>query len=92
MGDFNAHPDSEPVAILRAAGFRDVLDATGRGQGSEGTFHGFTGQAPPGRIDYILCDAGWRVVSASIDRRPAAGRFPSDHFPICADLILDPLS
>jgi endonuclease/exonuclease/phosphatase family metal-dependent hydrolase len=105
-GDFNAHPDSEPVAILRAAGFHDVLDSGGQAQGpnepedpeeseglrgSEGTYHGFTGQAPPGRIDYILCDAGWRVASASIDRRPAEGRFPSDHFPICADLVLDPL-
>lgn len=93
MGDFNAHPDSEPVTILRAAGFRDVLEE-GKAQGpegSEGTFHGFTGQAPPGRIDYILCDAAWRVASASIERRPAGGRFPSDHFPICADLMLDPL-
>ena len=89
-GDLNAFPDSEPVAVFRAAGLRDALDLDESGTGG-GTFHGFTGRPRAGRIDYVLCDAGWRVRSAWIERRDAAGRLPSDHFPVAAELLLDSL-
>jgi endonuclease/exonuclease/phosphatase family metal-dependent hydrolase len=92
-GDFNDFPDSEAVAIFRAAGFRDALEVRGPEDGGDhasGTFHGFTGEPLPGRIDYVLCDGAWRVCAASIERRSAAGRLPSDHFPIAAELLLDP--
>lgn len=85
-GDFNAFPDSPSVGLFRAAGLRDVLEVVGAN--GDGTFHGFTGQALPGRIDYILCDGRWRVTSAWIERRPAAGRLPSDHFAVGADLTV----
>lgn len=98
-GDFNDHPTSAPLEVFRAAGFRDVLEAAPRaavgvggdcGPADGGTFHGFTGRPRLHRIDYVLCDAGWTVLSACIDRAPAAGRLPSDHFPIAAEIVLDP--
>jgi endonuclease/exonuclease/phosphatase family metal-dependent hydrolase len=90
-GDFNDVPDSEPAAIFRAAGFRDALSSE-ETEAGDGTFHGFGGCARPGRIDYVLCDAAWRIQSAWIERREAAGRLPSDHFPVAADLLLDPVA
>ncbi len=40
------------------------------------------------KLDYIMCDRRWDVRAADIVRTPAAGRLPSDHFPVVADLAL----
>jgi endonuclease/exonuclease/phosphatase family metal-dependent hydrolase len=52
------------------------------------TFHGFRGRGAKslGKIDYILCDERWRVLAAEVVRANSDGRYPSDHFPIVADL------
>jgi endonuclease/exonuclease/phosphatase family metal-dependent hydrolase len=39
------------------------------------------------KIDYIMCDTRWHVHAADIVRDEAAGRLPSDHFPVLADLV-----
>jgi endonuclease/exonuclease/phosphatase family metal-dependent hydrolase len=38
------------------------------------------------KIDYIWCDRRWEVMDADIIREPAAGRLPSDHYPVVAEL------
>lgn len=38
------------------------------------------------KIDYVLCGPGLHAVAANIDRRKIDGRYPSDHFPVWADL------
>jgi endonuclease/exonuclease/phosphatase family metal-dependent hydrolase len=49
--------------------------------------HHYRDLSGPRRIDFIWCDAGWEVLDADIVREPAAGRLPSDHYPVTADLL-----
>jgi endonuclease/exonuclease/phosphatase family metal-dependent hydrolase len=43
-----------------------------------------------GKIDYILCDDRWGVIDAAVIRSGRGGRFPSDHFPVTAELAFGP--
>lgn len=90
MGDFNAGPQDPALTILRGAGPQALADAHADlppGPGS-GTFHGFTGDPGPERIDMILHGPSFAVAGATIDRRHRDGRYPSDHFPVRALLDL----
>lgn len=94
-GDFNALPSDAPDAphYLLRHGDRarpwlvDTWTARHGGLGDDddfGTYHGFTGRAGSGRIDWILTDEAAVVIEATIDRTGAGGRWPSDHFPVTA--------
>lgn len=93
-GDFNAPAEtSEPWRLLTdgaapGPALRDVWLAADRRDlpADLGTFHGFTGEPSRGRIDWILADPGWRVVWAGADTAARGGRWPSDHFPVAAEL------
>lgn len=87
LGDLNADESTRPLEILREAGYRDSFRIV-RPDEEALTYHGFRGRGARtlGKIDYVLCDAGWRVVGAEIVRDGADGRYPSDHFPITAEL------
>ena len=52
----------------------------------EGTFNGFKGTKSGSRIDWIAATKNWKVISAEIDRSSFNGRYPSDHFPVTAEL------
>lgn len=41
-----------------------------------------------GKIDYVLVDDWWQVVEAAIVRASREGRYPSDHFPVTARLVM----
>ncbi len=82
-GDFNTGPDSGVHARLTG----DLVDAWERSRqrsGQEATFHAFSGKADR-RIDWILV-RGFDVgpVATVADQRN--GRYPSDHFPVVAEL------
>lgn len=82
LGDFNAPPDNPAVVRLQEAAsptLRSALAAT-----SEGTFHGFTGEASPGPIDYIFHSPEWQALSAEVLHGDGLRPFPSDHFPVSA--------
>lgn len=82
-GDFNATPD-EPAYRILTAGLADAWTATDNRSGPEGTFHAFKGKADR-RIDWVLSRGfDTRQVWTIADSR--AGRYPSDHFPVVADL------
>ncbi|NKJ44591.1 endonuclease/exonuclease/phosphatase family protein [Novosphingobium sp. SG720] len=84
--DLNATPDSAAYATL-TANLADSRQRAANPLGPEATFHDFTGQAQD-RIDYILV-RGWRVRNyAALTDHQGAG-WPSDHFPILADLTPD---
>ncbi|MCB1151438.1 endonuclease/exonuclease/phosphatase family protein [bacterium] len=93
-GDFNAPAgDSKPWRILTdparaAVPLRDAWLAADRRDlpSDQGTFHGFGGTPTRGRIDWILADPVWRVVWAGADTAARSGRWPSDHFPVAAEL------
>ncbi len=87
MGDFNTTEDSPPLETFRSAGFRDTYRVVHPDATDVQTIHGYYEFEGPTKIDYILCDARWDVLDARIVRDRAAGRLPSDHFPLTADLV-----
>ena len=87
MGDFNTSEDSPPLDTFRNAGFRDTFRVLHPDTEDVQTIHHYERLTGPTKIDYILCDARWNVIDARIVRDPAAGRLPSDHFPLTADLV-----
>ena len=100
-GDFNATPSEPAVAVLRGKspmGEDEVdrplqfVDTFGRlhpdGIGT-GTYHDFLGIRFGPRIDYVFAGPDIRVRSARILRFERDGRYPSDHFPVAATLVLE---
>lgn len=83
VGDLNAPPGSPPLRRLATGGFDDVLP-----HDAGGTAHAFTGRTDGARIDHILVRGPWRVDAAEIRHLRPAGRLPSDHWPVVADLRL----
>lgn len=87
LGDLNADEISEPAQIFARAGYRDTFRVL-HPEAEACTYHGFRGRGVRnlGKIDYILCDEAWVVRSAAILRDSDDGRYPSDHFPVVAEL------
>lgn len=84
-GDFNVTPDSGAYKTITAAGFEDARFLTDKTD-SEGTYHGF-GRCSD-MIDFIFVKNGitvknFRTVTDLID-----GKFPSDHYPVTAEIEL----
>lgn len=82
-GDFNVDP-ANPVHAALVPPLRDAWQAAPRQEGPAATFHGFSGRADR-RIDWILVRGLDVVRAATLDARDV-GRYPSDHFPVVADL------
>ncbi len=92
LGDFNASKGSQPYRALlnppeslfpkaRLVDAYALLHPEEPPAG-EGTFHGFSGKASRGRIDWVVLSDDAEVKTASILRDNRAGRYPSDHFPV----------
>lgn len=91
MADLNANEESEPLEILKKAGFRDSFRELHPDSKPFFTYHRFRGtksRGVLGKIDYILVDDRWTVLDASIVRTEFEGRLPSDHYPVTAGLAL----
>ncbi|WP_108821789.1 endonuclease/exonuclease/phosphatase family protein [Dysgonomonas sp. Marseille-P4361] len=90
-GDFNATPESEPMQIIFKDGFlfdSRELSST-KPYGTVGTTSSFKASAPMNkRIDYILVTSGIQVSKYAVLNEMQYGRFPSDHFPVVADITL----
>ena len=82
-GDFNTGPDSRTHALL-ARVLHDARTAVPHPAGPAATFHDFTGR-PDRRIDWILARR-LRIVAFATVTTQQGGRYPSDHFPVTADL------
>lgn len=82
-GDFNSPPDRPDHALLTEVLHDARLDAATR-SGPEATFHNFTGK-PDYRIDWILY-RGFKATDSRTITTQQDGRYPSDHFPVVADL------
>lgn len=82
-GDFNTEPDSAVHALLIEK-LADAHDAAPVRTGPDATFHAYAGKGDR-RIDWIL-SRGFRAerVETIPDRRGIL--FPSDHYPVIADL------
>lgn len=96
-GDFNVPAEnSTPYETLKNAGFDDAWVAAAKKDGPSQTFGGYKPPDPEksGRIDWIMYraapGAGKTVVPycATVTYNDS-GRFPSDHYPVYAELVFD---
>jgi len=53
-----------------------------------GTFNGFEGNCKGEKIDYVFAQPGMKALEAQIVYDNDNGRYPSDHFPVTARIIL----
>jgi len=92
-GDFNAGESSKAISLLAGKAsaspiklidtFRTLHpDAKG-----VGTFHDFGGGTESQKIDYIFVLPGAKILSAAILHDHRGRRYPSDHFPVTAEVV-----
>ncbi|MBI3267514.1 MAG: endonuclease/exonuclease/phosphatase family protein [Planctomycetes bacterium] len=93
-GDFNAGASEPPHELLvkDAPGLRlrDAWDVVKPSDPQSGTIHGFTGKSTRRRIDWILVSGFVKPLSIRVDRWNKGGRYPSDHFPVVAEMEVGP--
>lgn len=102
-GDFNAGETSPPVRYLTGAGntlpsvesplveppsLVDTFRVAHLHAVDVGTFSGFAGRRTGEKIDYVLAPPSASVLGARIVRDHRGGRYPSDHYPVTARLLL----
>lgn len=93
-GDFNAGVDSDPYKAMFAddGSLSPVVDTFVKlnpmATKSDGTFNGFKGTQSGARIDWIAASTDIEVIAAKIVRTSFDGKFPSDHFPVTAEVRL----
>jgi endonuclease/exonuclease/phosphatase family metal-dependent hydrolase len=89
-GDLNSKEDSPQFKHLLGDGpdawidgYRQVHPTREK---EEASFNGFKGTRVGSRIDFILHTKQFRTVAAEIDRSERNGRYPSDHYPVWAEV------
>jgi endonuclease/exonuclease/phosphatase family metal-dependent hydrolase len=100
LGDFNSGENSAVIKYM--TGRANFLNNRNGGKnplplkdsfrslhpvGFGGTFHMFLGKSFGPKLDYIFVSRDTYVKEASIIRSSVNGRYPSDHFPITAEII-----
>jgi endonuclease/exonuclease/phosphatase family metal-dependent hydrolase len=95
-GDFNINEDNPAYAALvkpaRPEWIRWIdsyRTLYPQRQADEASFNGFKGTTQGSRIDFIFHTAHFRATAAAIDRTSRDGRYPSDHYPVTAVLVLE---
>ena len=91
-GDFNATPDADPIKIISESGkLIDSYSVTKqKPYGTIGTTNSFRLDAPmKNRIDYIWVTPNITVTKYGVLNDMQYGRFPSDHFPVMINAILE---
>ncbi|HDD35678.1 MAG TPA: endonuclease/exonuclease/phosphatase family protein [Candidatus Desulfofervidus auxilii] len=92
VGDFNDSPNSSVHALLTGkidlngvkGDFIDVWQWLKKDENA--TFHAFTGKGQRGRIDWILVSSNVKIKNVFLIKDIFAGIYPSDHYPIVAEL------
>ena len=86
-GDFNCTPADPPYRAMTEAGFRDARDDADASAGPETTFNDFDGPQTGRRIDHVFVAGDLDVDRLEVlSDRDDRGRYPSDHFPVLAEL------
>ncbi len=83
MGDLNIGPEHGIHKQIVSAGFLTPID---KSAGS--TYHGFIGGDGISLLDFIYVSSDIMVKNWEIDRKKQDGRYPSDHYPVIADIEL----
>jgi endonuclease/exonuclease/phosphatase family metal-dependent hydrolase len=93
MGDLNAGEQNPAITHLRGqegngpVRLVDTFRILHPEAQNVGTFNGFTGRTDGEKIDYVFADPSAKVKSAEIVRTHRDSRYPSDHFPVSAELV-----
>jgi endonuclease/exonuclease/phosphatase family metal-dependent hydrolase len=91
FGDFNSGIDEEPLQSIRTAlGLRDARAVSKSAPfGPANTFNGFELASPESRvIDHFLLGKNVEVDRYMVLSQVIDGRWPSDHFPVLADVSI----
>ncbi len=106
VGDFNSAEDTSTIRYLKgeidrayettedpppSPHLRDTFRVVYPDAIAVGTFNGFRGDRSRAKIDYVLVSDGIEVLRAAIIHASKDGRYPSDHFPVTATIIVDQL-
>lgn len=90
-GDFNSGIGNAPVKCLREAGWQEAYEVV-HGPGEAGyTYHGFKGEEytkGKKRIDFIFTHGDLKPVATEIIRDKVDGLYPSDHYFMMSDFII----
>ena len=86
-GDFNATPDSAPIALCNAF---DAVPLTELTASVDYTFHNYGAKPAPYKIDYVFSDKETGTVPFTVTpwTDEADGVYLSDHYPIQVDITL----
>jgi endonuclease/exonuclease/phosphatase family metal-dependent hydrolase len=87
-GDFNSGEDNPAFRTLLASDLTETFRALHPSARDVRTFHAFKGDRHGDKIDAVLASPAWRTLDADIVHTSAGGRYPSDHFPVTATVVL----
>ena len=87
-GDFNAYEDELVYAVARESFNDSKLVAENTEHGRTFTSYGTKEEDGTGAIDYIFTSPEVEVDTYKIIRNTVQGIYPSDHYPIVADIVL----
>jgi len=90
MGDLNAPEYSPPLRLLSEEGYRSAVLSL-HPDLQLGTFNGFHDATGGQRIDHILLGPGLEAVRAEILDQHRGDLWPSDHFPVVAEVARVPV-
>ena len=99
-GDFNFTEDTEGYQVLTGknsgepASPKSILRDTRyisrhRPHGPTSTFNGFKALVPGKKIDYVFVKGNIRVIQHGVLSDTWDGRFPSDHAPVLAEIVIE---
>lgn len=87
-GDFNAYPDED--VYKRMVAVTDDVAFTAKNADTGITFHKYGKKEDKGQgaIDFIFTSKGVKADTYKVIRNTVDGMYPSDHYPIVADVIV----
>lgn len=88
-GDFNATPDLDDIkGLLENPELNNSFASmTNEEQHNSLSFHGFKGKIEGTPIDHIFVSNPWSLKNVKLERFSENGIYPSDHYPISAEII-----
>jgi len=87
-GDFNVTDDNPAYKEIKEGGeFKDTINLAPFSHGPEGTFNAFNWDyLPDRRIDYIFVTEHFKVIRHGTLSDNYGKKYPSDHFPVMAEI------
>ncbi|MCX6175639.1 MAG: endonuclease/exonuclease/phosphatase family protein [Ignavibacteriales bacterium] len=85
-GDFNCGNDNHAIKTILSHGLIDSYRKLHKKKPNEGTFNSFKGETNGDKIDFIFVTKEFEVKRSEIVRTSYNGKYPSDHFPVTAEI------